>query len=76
MSGGGVVLESHSCDFFPERWFDLVVVLRSDNTVLFDRLAARGYPKRKLDENHLDGRLALTGCYQCSGCDLAPGKDL
>jgi biotin synthase-related radical SAM superfamily protein len=34
------------------------------------------YLKRKLDENNLDGRLALTGCYLCSGCDLAPGKDL
>lgn len=34
------------------------------------------YLKKKLDENDLDGRLALTGCYQCSGCDLAPGKDL
>lgn len=34
------------------------------------------YLKRKLDENDLDGRLALTGCYQCSGCDLAPGRDL
>ena len=42
MSGaGGVVLEHHSVDFFPERWFDLVLVLRTDNTVLFDRLTKR-----------------------------------
>jgi biotin synthase-related radical SAM superfamily protein len=34
------------------------------------------YMKKKLDENDLDGRLAQTGCYRCSGCDLAPGKDL
>ena len=34
------------------------------------------YLKKKLDENGLDGRLALTGCYRCTGCDLAPGKDL
>jgi biotin synthase-related radical SAM superfamily protein len=34
------------------------------------------YLKKKLEENGLDGRLALTGCYRCSGCDLAPGKDL
>ncbi len=34
------------------------------------------YLKKKLDENDLDGRLALTGCYRCSGCDLVPGKDL
>lgn len=41
MSEGGVVLEHHTVDFFPERWFDLVLVLRCDNTVLFDRLASR-----------------------------------
>lgn len=42
-SRGGIILEFHSCDFFPERWFDLVVLLRCDNTQLFDRLSARGY---------------------------------
>ena len=41
MAGGGVLLEHHSVDFFPERWFDLVIVLRTDNTVLFDRLTKR-----------------------------------
>ena len=35
---GGIILEFHSCDFFPERWFDLVVLLRVNNTNLFDRL--------------------------------------
>ena len=38
MAAGGNVVDFHSCDFFPERWFDLVLVLRTDNTVLFDRL--------------------------------------
>ena len=42
MSGaGGVLLEHHSVDFFPERWFDLVLVLRTNNTALFDRLTKR-----------------------------------
>jgi len=41
MRAGGVLLEHHSVAFFPERWFDLVIVLRADNTVLFDRLAKR-----------------------------------
>jgi len=40
---GGIILEFHSCDFFPERWFDLVVLLRASNTQLFDRLQGRGY---------------------------------
>jgi adenylate kinase len=51
MESGGVVLEAHSCDYFPERWFDLVVVLRANNTVLYDRLSTRGYARRKLEEN-------------------------
>jgi len=34
------------------------------------------YLKMKLDEKGLDGRQALTGCYCCTGCDLAPGRDL
>jgi adenylate kinase len=36
---------------FPERWVDLVIVLRCDSTVLYDRLTARGYKDKKLDEN-------------------------
>ena len=40
---GGKVVDHHSCDFFPERWFDVVAVLQTDNTVLYDRLSARGY---------------------------------
>ena len=48
---GGIILEFHSCDFFPERWFDLIVLLRCDNTALFDRLQERGYDQKKIDEN-------------------------
>ena len=48
---GGVILEFHSCDFFPERWFDMVVLLRCDNTNLFDRLQERGYKQNKIEEN-------------------------
>lgn len=29
-----------------------------------------------LEKNDLRGDLAQTGCYRCTGCDLAPGKDL
>ena len=41
MSAGGVVLDFHTCDFFPERWFQLVVVLRASNDVLYPRLERR-----------------------------------
>ena len=51
MEEGGVILEFHGADLFPERWFDLVLVLRTDNSVLYDRLERRGYSQKKLSEN-------------------------
>lgn len=41
MTVGGNIIDFHSCDFFPERWFDLVIVLQTDNTTLYDRLEKR-----------------------------------
>lgn len=35
----------------PHRWFDLVVVLTTDNAVLYGRLEARGYHQAKITEN-------------------------
>lgn len=51
MERGGFVVDHHSSDFFPERFFDLVVVLQTDNTLLYDRLQKRGYAERKIQEN-------------------------
>jgi len=51
MTSGGMVVDYHGCDFFPERWFDLVIVLRTDNSTLFTRLENRGYSKKKISEN-------------------------
>ncbi|GIL53181.1 hypothetical protein Vafri_8854 [Volvox africanus] len=51
MAEGGNVVDHHGCDFFPERWFDLVVVLQANNTELFDRLQRRGYSEKKIREN-------------------------
>jgi len=48
---GGYIIDWHVCDIYPRSWIDLVVVLRADNTILYDRLKARNYPQRKLDEN-------------------------
>ena len=45
------ILDFHTCDFFPERYFDLVVILRTDNSVLFKRLQKRGYKQKKITEN-------------------------
>lgn len=38
---GGLILDWHTCDAFPERWIDLVVVLQCDHTQLWDRLEKR-----------------------------------
>ena len=62
-------MEFHSCDFFPERWFQLVVLLRCDNTNLYDRLQERGYKEEKITENiecEIFGELAadVAECYK------------
>ncbi|KAG7099355.1 hypothetical protein E1B28_001211 [Marasmius oreades] len=49
---GGVVLDWHTCEVFPERWADLVVVLRCDHSQLWERLEKRGYPLKKVQENN------------------------
>jgi len=38
---GGKILDWHTCDLFPERWIDLVVVLRCDHSKLWERLEKR-----------------------------------
>uniref|UniRef100_A0A5K3FZV3 Adenylate kinase isoenzyme 6 homolog n=1 Tax=Mesocestoides corti TaxID=53468 RepID=A0A5K3FZV3_MESCO len=47
---GGQILDYHSCDFFPERWFDAVFVLRTSNEILYPRLVARGYKQKKIQD--------------------------
>jgi adenylate kinase len=51
LSKGSCIVDFHTSDFFPERWFDIVVLLRCDNTVLYKRLEARGYAVEKITEN-------------------------
>ena len=43
MGEGGQIVDYHSNDFFPQRFFDLVIVLRCDNSILHPRLVNRGY---------------------------------
>ncbi|BFZ01834.1 hypothetical protein BsWGS_04873 [Bradybaena similaris] len=51
MCKGGNIVDYHSCEFFPERWFDIVFVLRTDNTILHSRLTDRGYNEKKMEAN-------------------------
>ena len=48
---GGIILDFHSAYFIPEDWVKIIVLLRCDNTVLYDRLNARGYTEKKIKEN-------------------------
>ncbi len=51
MEKGGNIVDYHSGEFFPERWFDLILVLRTETELLFDRLSERGYNEKKRAEN-------------------------
>ncbi|KAF2238575.1 P-loop containing nucleoside triphosphate hydrolase protein [Viridothelium virens] len=48
---GGCLIDWHACDVFPKSWIDLVIVIRCNSTILYDRLVARGYSGQKLEEN-------------------------
>lgn len=51
MAPGGVIVDYHGCDFFPERWFDIVFVLRTETTKLYDRLQEKNYNHKKFENN-------------------------
>lgn len=48
---GGVVVDHHGVDFFPERWFHAVFVLRTCTECHYDRLKERSYPAKKMEDN-------------------------
>ncbi|XP_006882647.1 PREDICTED: adenylate kinase isoenzyme 6-like [Elephantulus edwardii] len=51
MKEGGVIVDYHGCDFFPECWFHIVFVLRTDSHILYKRLEIRDYNEKKLYDN-------------------------
>ena len=51
MEKGGNIVDHHGCDFFPESWFDLILCLTTDNSILYKRLEDRGYSDVKIQEN-------------------------
>jgi len=52
MEEGGKIIDYHGCDFFPERWFDVVFVLRTNNTLLYDRLEKRFVTQTKVGQKN------------------------
>lgn len=48
---GGLIIDFHSCAFFPRDWFNLIILLRATNTNIYDRLTERGFPEKKITEN-------------------------
>jgi adenylate kinase len=61
---GGLVLDWHTCDAFPERWVDLVVVLRCDHTLLWERL------EKRYVRHSIQGNSRRTGRFDLSGYPL------
>lgn len=51
VKGGNHIVDYHSSELFPERWFQLVVVLHASTEAHYDRLMARKYNDAKRDEN-------------------------
>src|SRR5690349_16544927 len=51
MKEGGNVAEYHSSEFFPERFFQAVFVVRCNTDILFKRLEDRGYNGKKIQNN-------------------------
>ncbi|XP_013773338.1 adenylate kinase isoenzyme 6-like [Limulus polyphemus] len=51
IADGGKIIDYHGCDFFPQHWFDIVFILRTNSTTLYNRLVARGYRGQKLENN-------------------------
>ncbi|KAM6303273.1 adenylate kinase isoenzyme 6-like [Podargus strigoides] len=51
MSDIGVIVYYHGCDYFPERWFRIVFILCTGNSLLYDILESRGYKGKKLQDN-------------------------
>ncbi|EIM22073.1 nucleoside-triphosphatase [Wallemia mellicola] len=52
IESGGNILDWHCSEIFPENWLDLVIVLRCDHQVLYQRLEDRGYKSEKIQENN------------------------
>ena len=51
LNEGGIIIDFHSSSFLPEDPINLVVLLRCNNTDLYDRLKERGYTDKKITEN-------------------------
>lgn len=51
MEDGGYLIDWHACDCFPEDLIDLVIVIRAETEILYDRLKARNYSEAKLQQN-------------------------
>merc|ERR1712187_923170 len=49
--GGGCAVDFHSAGFLPDDWFDLVIVLRAETSVLYGRLEKRHYAEAKIKQN-------------------------
>lgn len=47
MNDGGASVDDHGWHFFPECWFHIIFVLKTDNSVVYKRLETRDYNEKK-----------------------------
>ncbi len=67
-------MDYHGCEFFPERWFDLVIVLQTDNTVLYERLEKRQVFLLGLECHSQHAQYAAVLLRDMDSSDKAPGS--
>lgn len=65
---GGCVIDHHSCDFFPERFFQLVVVLRCGQAILHERLGMFfiNIINQNVDFVFVGLSILIYDCYHCN----------
>lgn len=64
---GGYIIDWHACELFPKSWIDLVVVLRVDSTLLYDRLKARYVSSKSMRKETAPESSSRMGIYDREG---------
>ncbi len=62
-----VLIDFHSLSFLPDEILDKVFVLGTDTKVLAERLQARGYDERKINEN-IQAEIFMECYTECTEC--------
>ena len=67
------IIESIHPDYIDPELIGFIFVCRTDNTILYDRLEARGYNKLKIEHN-LEAEIFQTILDEAKNCDIPPSN--